>query len=169
MRFKALLYLSTAFVLLALFSQCKKEAVATDTDQDLITAAEATTGFTYYKNDSTIVHSSPQSAHNAYFRVKYNDIAYAALTDGGKLPAGGTFPEGSLVVKELYNSPTGALINLAIFKKDSGNSNAEAGWLWGEYSASGSVYHSISQKGNGCISCHSTDARDYNRVFELFP
>jgi hypothetical protein len=169
MHIKTFLFLLGVSVLLLTFSQCKKTAIATDTDQQLVSAAKATTGLTYYKNDSTIVHSSPQSAHNAYFRVKYNAIAIAALTDSGKLPVGGTFPEGSLVVKELYNSPTGALLNLAIFKKASGDANAEAGWLWGEYGVDGTVKHGITQKGNGCISCHSADARDYNRVFELFP
>ena len=98
-----------------LLMQCKKEA--TGLDKELLDRSKATTGFTYYKNDNTIKASSPQSAHNAFFRVRFNAIAQAALTDNGKLPVDSVFPEGSLIVKELYDTQNGALKILAVSEK----------------------------------------------------
>ena len=101
--------------------------------------------------------------------MKYNATAIAAMTDSGRLPSGSFFPMGSLIVKELFDAPTGPVSAYAIMRKVPGNTNAEGGWLWGEYYADGRVVHNVAQKGDGCISCHSTNSRDYNRVFDLFP
>ncbi len=157
--------LFTASVLL--LTQCKKNA--TGADKVLFDKSNTTAGFTYYKNDNAIFPSSSASPHNKFFRVRFNAVAQAALTDNGKLPAGGTFPDGSLIVKELYDSPTGELKLLAVMEKASTNSAAGQGWLWAEYEPDSKVYFSVDKKGNGCISCHSTNQRDYVRLFELFP
>lgn len=150
-----------------LLMQCKKEP--TGLDKELLDRSKATTGFTYYKNDNTIMHSSPQSAHNAFFRVRFNAIAQAALTDNGKLPVDSVFPEGSLIVKELYDTQNGALKILAVSEKATGNSASGANWLWAEYTGDGKVSYSVQKNGSGCTGCHSTDARDYSRLFNLFP
>jgi hypothetical protein len=160
--------LSTAFlVVLAFgFSQCKK---TTETDKQLFNKANQT-GFTYYKGDSSFLASSSPSAHNAFFRVRFNPTAQAALTDTGKLPIGGAFPEGSVIVKELYNTANGSLQLLAVMEKAPGNSAAGNGWLWGEYETDGKAVFSTSKKGDGCTSCHNDAGnRDYVRLFELFP
>jgi hypothetical protein len=163
-------FLVTMFILVSLvisLSQCKK---LTEEDRALFDKSKTTTGFTYYKGDDTILPSSPQSAHNAFFRVRFNATAQAALTDNGKLPAGGAFPDGSLIVKELYDSQTGGLALLAIMEKATGNSSAGANWLWAEYKPDGKLGYSVSKKGSGCTGCHSTTGhRDYMRLFELFP
>lgn len=148
------------------FQSCKKEL--TDIDVALYNESKSTTGFTYYKNDATIKPKSNESPHSKYFRVRFNAIAQAALTDNGKLPAGSTFPEGSLIVKELYDSPTADLKFLAIMKKESANENAVDGWLWLEIKGDGGAYISSKEKGSQCVSCHSTNDRDYTRLFDLF-
>ncbi len=167
MKKKSLLFSATIVSMVLLLPECKK---TTDQDKQLFDLAKTTAGYTYYKGDNTIQPSSPQSAHNAYFRVRFNDIAQAALTDNGKLPAGSSFPEGSVVVKELYDSPTGDLKLLAIMQKASGNSASGVNWLWAEYKPDGKLGYSTAKKGEGCISCHSSAGnRDYVRLFELFP
>jgi hypothetical protein len=88
-------------------SSCKKEN--TNIDATLYNEIKSVGGFIYYKGDNTVLQSSTASAHTPYFRVRYNSTAYAALTDNGKLPVGATFPDGSVVVKELYTSLTGEL------------------------------------------------------------
>lgn len=163
-------FLSTLFVLICtslILSQCKK---ATEEDKALFDKSKETTGFTYYKNDNTVLPSSSASAHNSFFRVRFNATAQAALTDNNKLPAGGSFPDGSLIVKELYDSQNGSLALLAVMEKASTNSASGAGWLWAEFKPDGKIVHSTSKKGEGCISCHSLSGnRDYVRLFELFP
>ncbi|MFN5213201.1 MAG: cytochrome P460 family protein [Bacteroidota bacterium] len=57
---------------------------------------------------------------------------------------------------------------LVVMKKSS-KLKAAQGWLWAEYNADGSVSVSLTNKGEACISCHSINSRDYNRVFDLFP
>lgn len=162
------LFVLSSFLLL--MTQCNKEEEATGTDKDLFDEATVTSGFTFYKNNPIVWLSSQQSGHKPYMRVKFNAVAQAALDSTGKLPVGGSFPDGSLIVKELYDSPNGAIRLLAIMKKSSTDPNAGQGWLWGEYGADGSVAFSVEKKGSGCISCHGQgDSRDYTRVFGLFP
>lgn len=148
-------------------SGCKKEK-KTDKDIELFEESSATSGYTYYNQDATIRTSSNPSAHNPYFRVRFNSVANTALTDNGKLPQGGSFPDGSIVVKELYDSPTGGIKLYAIMKKED-HPDAGAGWLWAEYEDDGKVVYSVSNGGDGCTGCHSADDRDYVRIFELFP
>jgi hypothetical protein len=164
---KKLIIFSTIAVTVLTLMQCKKQAEGED--KVLFEKSNSTSGFVYYKNTDEILNSSQPSAHNKYFRTRFNSIASAALTDNGKLPIGTNFPEGSLVVKELFDSKTGSLKLIAVMEKLSGNSAAANGWLWAEYTPDGKVVVSLDEKGKSCVSCHSTNARDYVRLFELFP
>lgn len=173
----------SSFVLLVftivVFAQCNKtEDPVTPviiepeeiTDQELYDESTATSGFTYYKNDNKIQKSSFQSAHKIYFRTKFNQTAFDALTDDGKLPAGGTFSEGSVIVKELHDSLDGsAQGGIAVMKKLPNDPNAVDGWVWAEYFTGPQTGYSLILKGDGCISCHSAQDRDRVRLFELFP
>src|ERR1700749_5073817 len=119
-----------ALIVLSLFLiQCTKNKQAAATSTPLITMTPETdsalfakittnTGFHYYKNNDWIYHSAPASAHKAFFRVHFNDIAQNALTDNGKLPSGATFPVGSLIVKELHGNALGTKLQCyAIMEK----------------------------------------------------
>ncbi len=153
-------------VLSLTLSNCKKP---TPEDEVQYNKAVSTTGFTYYQNSNTYLPSSSASGHGEpYFRVRFNQIAYTALTDSGRLPAGSVFPEGSLVVKELYDNTNGALKLIAIMEKTASNSLAANGWLWSEYKADGKLVVSVNDKGKACTGCHSTNDRDYTRVFDLY-
>ena len=165
--------------LFVLFSECAKHKAAVntvpatqspETDSALLAKAASLTGY-YYKNNDTIFPSAPASAHKAFFRVRFNDIAKNALTDNGKLPVGTTFPSGSLIVKELHDNAAGtALKGYAIMEKLPADPNAGGQWVWAEYvsttTPSGIL---IAGKGSECISCHSSGDRDKLRLFDLFP
>jgi Cytochrome P460 len=162
-----MLYVFFCAIAVAGFTQsCKKEN--TDVETMLFSEFSTTTGYTFYKSNATVLSSSPQSAHNHFFRVRFNEIAKNALTDNGKLPVGGTFPEGAIVAKELYDSATGQLAFYAVMKKATNDSNAGNGWLWAEYNPNGQIAYSVTKKGAGCISCHKTNGRDLVRLFDLF-
>jgi Cytochrome P460 len=166
MKLKILYMFFCAIALLGVTQSCKKET--TDMETMLFSEFSTTTGYTFYKNSTTIVASSAESPHNRFFRVRFNEIAKNALTNNGKLPMGGSFPEGSIVAKELYDSATGQIALYAVMKKATNDANAGNGWIWVEYNPSGQIVYSAAKKGAGCISCHKTNARDYVRVFDLF-
>jgi hypothetical protein len=165
MRHKSVYILFLAALSLLVVECSKPSTTPTETDQALFGKAATKHGFSYYHGDSTIHHSSPQSAHHGYFRVRFNAIAQAALTDSGRLPVGGTFPN----VKELHGDSLGTgLFGYAIIEKLPMDTDQNAGWVWGEYNlaVSGTMLHT---KGASCIGCHSMNSRDDVRVFDIFP
>jgi hypothetical protein len=121
-------------------------------------------GYSYFQGGKTL---SPAAAspHGDY-KLRFNETASSALDASGKLPLNGTFPEGSVIVKEVYS---GNVINvLAVMKKSSGDVNAAKGWIWAELTPTGEVYFSVKQRGSGCVSCHSdTPNRDLVRSFDF--
>lgn len=166
MKNKILLPLFAICALSLTLSNCKKP---TPEDELQYTKAINTTGFTYYQNSTGYLPSSNASGHGEpYFRVRFNQIAYAALADSGRLPAGAVFPEGSIVVKELYDNSNGQLKIVAIMEKSASNTLAAKGWLWSEYKADGKLIVSVNDKGKACTGCHSTNSRDYTRLFDLY-
>jgi len=160
-------FLFSTIAVLLCFTQCKKEEEATGPDKELYDEATASYGFSYYVNTPNITASSMSSAHTPFMRVRFNSIAQSALDSTGKLPHGSSFPNGSLIVKELYDTQTGPLALYAIMKKDSSDANARANWLWAEIEPDMTVLVSVSKKGSGCTGCHSA-GRDYTRIFDLF-
>lgn len=107
------------------------------------------------------------SAHQPLIRVSLNATAADALQNG-KLPAGSTFPDGSVIFKEVLTGSR-TLDVYAIMYKDRTNTLAGNGWLWAEYRASGSVVFSIANRGSACTSCHALEQgprNDFVRIFE---
>lgn len=167
-------------ILCILLAQCKQDTPEPDntaggteaiTDQELYDRSIVTAGYNYYKDNDDIIESSPESAHRAFFRVRFNSTASAALTSNGMLPEGETFPEGSLIVKELHRMQDGSdMEGIAVMIKRPDDPNAAAnGWVWAEYFSGASDGFLVSTKGASCTGCHSTDSRDMVRLFNLFP
>lgn len=159
-----------------IFLECKKRniaaspiAISIETDT-LLYAKAMSTGYGWYKNDAAILKSATQTGHKAFFRVRFNSIARAAMTDNGKLPVGVSYPIGSLIVKELHTSSTDTNYSgYAIMEKLPADSNASGGWVWAEYTAGPASGIMVQSKGAACINCHSTNSRDMVRLFDLFP
>ena len=134
----------------------------------LVTSRQPFSGYTRFPNldagpDGILAASS---AHQPRIRVSMNATAAGALQNG-RLPSGASFPDGSIVFKEVL---TGVSPNLyAIMYKDRANPRAGNGWLWAEIRPDGGVIFSITNKGNGCTSCHSLEQgpqHDFVRIFE---
>lgn len=114
------------------------------TDRQLYDSCKNNASLVYYKNDSVTIHSGDNGPHGA-FKLKFNKIAALALTDGGKLPIGNVFPDGSLIVKEVQSNGL-----LAFMYKH------KSFWLWGEANSDGSTVFSIdSDPTTACVNCHS--------------
>jgi len=150
------------------FSSCKKDeddTPAPSTPQtSLFDLTKSNSGYLYYQSGALLPGTSP-SPHGS-FKLRFNDIAQAALDTAGKLPTGSSFPENSLIVKELFTN--GTLELLAIMRKKPTDGNAGSGWVWAEYKPDGTEVYSESKKGAACISCHSsTKNRDLLKTFDL--
>jgi hypothetical protein len=121
-------------------------------------------GYKYYRSGA-ILNAASESPHGS-FKLRFNNIAWSALDNSGKLPVGQTFPEGSIIVKEVYTN--NKLFIYAVMKKEPSDPNAVLGWIWAEYRPDGSPAFSLSGKGVPCTGCHSESLnRDYVRVFDL--
>jgi len=152
-----------------MIDSCKKEKA--ETDNELYNMAKETSGFVWFKNLSVLLNKSSGSGHSQPFlRTRYNSIAASKLDTGERVMLGITFPEGSLIVKELHDNST-TIGRYAILYKQSSHDYADAkGWVWGYINADGSVATPASKKGESCITCHSqADNIDYMLMNKYFP
>ena len=133
------------------------------TDASLFDEADAP-GYTYYQSGN-LVAGAPQSPHG-FYRLRFNSTAAQALDANGEIPSNGSFPMGSVLVKEIHVNSM--VILYAVMKKAPPDPKAGDGWLWAEYYLDGTPAVSIERKGTGCINCHN-DApnRDLVRTFDL--
>lgn len=120
---------------------------------------------TFYKGKDTIYGAKGGSPHGK-FKLKFNATAVASLGADGKLPVGGSFSDGALIVKEVYSGNEITLY--AVMKKDSKSKYASSEWLWAEYKPNGEVFYSAASEGKSCTGCHSSGtSRDFTRSFDL--
>ena len=142
---------------------CLKDHIQTDIDKLLYTEL-LQSGFTYYHNGEVLAGAAA-SPHGS-FKLRFNAIAKSALDNTGALPKGSSFPNGSVIVKEIT---TGSSIELyAVMKKDSTNIFAASGWLWAELQPNGSAAYSAVKRGGECLGCHSEiPNRNLVRTFDF--
>jgi len=167
---KTIIVISIFLVGILTLNSCKKEEAA-GTDKELFDMAQETSGFIWYKNSNALLEKSSGSGHpQPFLRTRYNSVAATKLDSNGRVISGAIFPEGSLVVKELYDNST-SLGRYAILYKNSGSADADAkGWVWGYINSDGSVAEPASNKGSACINCHSqADNIDYMLMNKYFP
>ena len=150
-----LLVLLFAFSVYACSEDPEMTTEDTDPDALLLDVESRTTTFTWFKNSPGLLESSQISGHSeSQLRTRYNPTAAALLTSEGVVQAGITFPEGSLIVKELYEG--GNYATKAMMYKDPTNTYADAnGWVWGYFNSENGIRASAMLKGAGCVGCHS--------------
>ena len=158
-------------VLLLSFSACKHDQITNDINWDLYELAKDTEGYTWFKNSSAALPRSSGSGHSApLLRTRFNEIATTQLDSLGRIKSGITFPEGSVIVKELLNADE-SLERYALLLKDSSSEYADAnGWVWGYSYPDGTVAEKAENKGKSCIGCHSqTENIDYVLMNKFYP
>lgn len=135
---------------MCILSACTKEVAKNPelafSDKALYDSCRNNSAFKYYKNKDSVYHvaAASNSPHGA-FKLRFNFVAYAALTNNGQLPVGKKFPEGSMVVKEVQSNGMYAFM----YKHNSS-------WLWGEVYADGTTAFSVYKDAStACVSCHS--------------
>ena len=137
-------------------------------DESLFKLSNTTAGYRYFKDKPDTLLKDVSSPHGPYVRIRFNNIAVAAMNNDYSNLATARFPDGSVVVKEVYNTPGGVLQVYAVMFKSSVDNNSGAGWIWGEYKADGETIYSTNRKGEGCTGCHSAPGNvDLIRTFSL--
>lgn len=168
-----------ALAVLALaFAGCKKNdsssPVSTTTVQTTTSEAQLynlgknSNGFMFYKNSTDPIDKGAGSGHTQpLLRTRYNSVAAEYLDGAGKVKPGTVFRDSSLIVKELY---TGNNLEILVFLfKKKGDANADAnGWVWAELSPAGNTLYAVTNKGSGCVGCHSPGI-DYTRMNDTHP
>lgn len=170
-KLKKITILSAYLAGVLLIHSCKKDKAAEGTDKELYEMSKNNAGFVWYKNSDALLDKSSGSGHpQPFLKTRFNATAAAQLGSNGKINTGAVFPEGSLIVKELYDKSK-KLVRYAILYKNSSSSEADAkGWVWGYLNEDGTVAESSTKKGTTCIGCHSqSDNIDYMLMNKYFP
>jgi hypothetical protein len=163
--------LALSLFLMGAINACKKDDQATGTDKELYDMAKSSSGFTWYKNSSSLLAKSSGSGHSQpLLRTRYNVVAATKLDSSGKIMDSISFPEGSLIVKDLFDDSS-TLGRYAVLYKNSSSAEADAkGWVWGYINSDGSVAEPASNKGSACKGCHSQSGNiDYMLMNKFFP
>ncbi len=155
---KILIIFVLAFLATVIIS-CKKKKT-----NDALLEESKSVDLSFYKSKDTIYSPAGGSPHGN-FKLKFNSQAVSKLDPSGKLPAGGSFDDGALIVKEIYSGTE--LTLYAVMKKDRKSKFSSKGWLWAEYEPSGKVVYNVSSQGKACTSCHSSSDKDLTRSFDL--
>ncbi len=115
---KNLFLIFVLLITVSSISSCKKDKAGKDIDTELYDMAKETSGFVWYKNVDTLLPISAGSGHAyPFLRTRYNSIAASQLEANGKIKLTADFPEGSVIVKELYSTQTNLSRYAILYKK----------------------------------------------------
>lgn len=133
------------------------------TDQEIIEEISES-GYIYYSTDTL----SGMGAHVPFLMVRFNPTAQGVLNQDNKIEPGQSFPEGSIIVKEMFSAKGGNLLRQYVMMKKPNDPNAALNWIWSTYSANNTVEFSVNRKGVGCFECHSIPPhRDGVKLFDI--
>ncbi len=135
---------------------------------ELITVEQPFRSYTLFPDADSVTAGTLNGshAHQPLVRVSMNSTAFGALR-AGRLPGGESFPDGSIIVKEIIMESRVTLI--AVLIKDRSNPLAGNGWLWSELLPDGTTVYSVQNRGEGCVGCHAREegpGHDLVRTFE---
>ena len=133
----------------------------------LVTRTEPFGAYGLFPNADEITSGrlNGSNAHRPQVRTSMNATALGALQNG-RLPPGTTFPNGSVVFKEVRSE--GATVTYAVMYKSTDSRLAGNGWLWAEFNPNGRVDYSVTNRGAACTSCHSLERGPQNDLVRTF-
>lgn len=119
----------------------------------------ATPEYTHWAKTTNVVLDYPIPGHENRFRIpRMNALGFSAVPkqSGGKLAW--DFPEGTVIVKEVYANtkpaPGEKPIQLTIMAKRPRDPRSRGGWLWLTKSLPGGKETVF--MGNFCVTCHAS-------------
>jgi len=131
---------------LLLNMSCKKDkgfdlAKAPYTDLAILDSAKNTP----YAFKQNALQTGTNGPHGTY-KLRFNSVAHQVLDSVGFLPQNKSFPEGSIISKEVYKD--GKLELYAIMHK------LDGAWRWGELEPNGTIIYRMTNDLRICTSCH---------------
>lgn len=162
-------------VVVVVMNSCSSSSSAPTTTDSLTEAkvfeiAKQSAGFTWYKKSDVLLAKGKKSGHaEVLLRTRFNATAVTMLDGAGKVKADAIFPEGSVVVKELYTNST-TLSGYAVMWKAKNDPNAaSSGWVWAYLNTDGTAKGgaTITTKGSQCIACHSISGHIDNTLMNV--
>ena len=142
------------FVLSLVIISCKKTPKGID--GEIFELSEETVGFVWYKNSEAFLPKSSGSGHDfPFLKTRFNSIASTQLDNNRKVIDTAVFPEGSVIVKELFDDKEKFKRYASLWKNSASPYADSDGWVWGYIDAKGKVIESAENKGVSCIGCHN--------------
>ena len=150
---------------------CQHDTTGDPLEEDLLELAKDTDGATWYKETDSLLPRSSGSGHGqALLRTRFNSLASTALDDSGKVVPDTLFPNGSVIVKELFSDANTLDQYAVMFKKPSHPYADEDGWVWGYMRPDGEVREPARNKGTACRNCHGQQGSiDFTLMNAYFP
>jgi hypothetical protein len=135
----------------------------------LFTQTDPVAGYTPFPNAEEFATGrlNGSEAHRPVVRLRLNARAAGALV-GGRLPAAGRFPDGSVLVKEVRESVGAGVDVYAVMYRDAASPLAGEGWIWAEFRPDGSVMYPVGGRGRSCTGCHSRERGPENDLVRTF-
>ena len=142
-------------IIFAFISSCvsDKEEGVNVSDATLFNLANDSS-FIYYKKSFEKLKTNRVSPHLDSVRIRFNPKAGSAMNPSMDKLLSSSFPDESMIVKEVYDS-SGSLLHYAIMYKLRNAANNGSGWIWSEIYPDGNVRTPAVLKGDQCVSCHS--------------
>jgi hypothetical protein len=137
------------------------------TDAQLFELQQAPVQWKPYKFRNDTLARAGNSAHPDRIYVRYNPAAATQLDTSGRILPAASFPDSSLIVKEVFTGSTRTVIAYMFKRPDASNAGPN-GWVWAETRDDGTPLISASLKGGGCVPCHSVGI-DYTRMSDAHP
>ncbi len=137
---------TAAFFLMLGFACTKESGVPADVAPytDKAIADSSKSAKYHYKNNT--IQSGNNGQHGPY-RLHFNSTAFSVLDSNMQLPLNKSFPDGSIIAKEVLKN--GSIDLYAIMHKQNGV------WRWGEIRPDGSTIYRLTENLQICTSCHS--------------
>lgn len=156
MKFNTKLLSLIAFVALISCTSKKQEGVLVS-DESIWSIARTVSSFSYLHNrtDTLVADPATNGSHGNFVRIRFNQKAISAMNDSLSGLSKTFFPNGSLILKEIYDQSGGSLLEYAVMYKSPEAANSGSGWIWVEFNPNGIVEYSGIRKGDQCISCHA--------------
>jgi len=150
---------------------CTHEDTEDPADAELLELAMDNEGYTWYKESDALLPSSSGSGHaQALLRTRFNTLAAAVLDTNAQVLPDTTFPNGSVIVKELFTDGGTLDLYAVLFKKPSHPYADADGWVWGYVRPNGDVREPSRNKGSACRNCHSQGGNiDFTLMNAYFP
>ena len=132
----------------------EKEEGPIVSDATLFNLAQNVSSFTYYKNKTDTLVADQSSPHRPFVRIRFNPKATSVMNDSADNLLSASFPDESMIVKEIFNQKGGSLVSYAIMYKLRNAANNGEEWIWSEVSSDGNVITPAEFKGDQCVGCH---------------